>query len=55
MFKSHSSRDIVLPFISYVGVSCCVEVPCVVYCIDDSGTELDDAIGDDEISRVLGF
>jgi len=36
-FRSHSSKDMVLPLISYAGVSCIV----------DSGTELEDVI--DEI------
>jgi len=43
----------VLPFISYARVSCWVDVPCAISCVVYSGTELDDAIDRDEISRVL--
>jgi len=44
-FSSHSSRDMVLPLISYAGASCMV----------DSRTELEDAIDVEEKFRVIGF
>jgi len=41
--SSHSSNDIVIPLISYAGVSC----------IDVFGTELEDAIDVEESFRVF--